>query len=142
VETYGLFFFWYNKASGTVWFVSEEDDIVDKSPFLADILRARHATPITGHEGSYDHFVRKVYHCLLGNIPLAHSQALQHMQHRIDQIARIIEILPTITEQLTSLNTRLAGVDDLYDQLQMLHNENQNILDETHKMQNKLENVE
>ena len=30
------------KASGTVWFVIEEDDIVDKSSFLADIFRARH----------------------------------------------------------------------------------------------------
>jgi hypothetical protein len=130
------------KASGTVWFVSEEDDIVDKSPFLADILRARHATPIIGHEGSYDHFVRKVHRCLLGNVPFAHSQALQHMQQRIDQIARIIEILPTITEQLTSLNTRLTGVDDLYDQLQMLHNENQTILGEIQKIQKNSEEIE
>ena len=30
------------KASGTVWFVSEEDDIVDKSSFPADIFRARY----------------------------------------------------------------------------------------------------
>lgn len=67
------------KASGTVWFVSEEDDIVDKASLLADILRARHATHILGHEGSYDHFIRKVLHCLLGIVPFAHTQALQHI---------------------------------------------------------------
>jgi hypothetical protein len=130
------------KASGTVWFVSEEDDIVDKSSFLANILRARHAIQILGHEGNYDHFVRKVHHCLLGNVPFAHAQALQHIQHRVDQIARIIELLPAITEQLTILNARLSGIDHISDQLQLLHNQNQNILGELQKIQKHSKEIE
>jgi len=130
------------KTSGSVWFVSEEDDIVDKSSFLADILRARHATPILGHEGSYDHFFQKVHRCLLGNVPFAHSQTLQQIQQQLHRIARTIETLPTITEQLTSLNARLRGIDDLHDQLQMLHKEYQNLLGEIQKIQKNSEETE
>jgi hypothetical protein len=99
------------RASGTVWFVSEEDDIVDKSPFLADTLHALHAIPILEHEGSYDHFIRKVHRCLLGNVPFAHLQTIQRIQ---PQIARIIDIL----EQHTNLISSLPGINNRLQSLQ------------------------
>lgn len=119
-----------------IWFVSEDNDIVGKSSFLSDILRARDATYILGPGCSYDFFVRKLHEYLCGNIPpnysLAHHQTIQHIQQ---QVSRMVDIL----EPLTSLMDLLPGIKD---QMQSLQKDNRTFFSAIQKIQKKLEEIE
>ena len=103
---------------------------------MSDILRVRSATHISGSEGNYDYFVRKLHEYLCGNVspnyPFAQSQTTQHIQQ---QVARMVDIL----EQLTGLTTLLPGINE---QLQSLQNANNVFFGEIQKIQKKLEEIE
>jgi hypothetical protein len=125
-------------TSGSIWFACEEEeqDIVEKLSFLSDILRARSATHISGTEGNYEYFMRKLHEYLCGNIslnyPFVTEQSIQNIQQ---QVAKIVDIL----EQLTSLKALLPGIND---HLRSLQNNNDTFFGEIQKIQKKLEDIE
>jgi|SRR5436305_4841640 len=126
-------------TKATLWFVSEDNDIMGKSPFLPDILRARHAGYILGREGSYDQFVRKLHECLYGNISpnyqSAHSQTLENIQNQVDRMANLIL---SIEVQLKNVITLQLGTND---QLQGLQNDHQALFGEIQQLRNELEEI-
>ena len=125
-------------TSGTIWFVSEEEeqDTAENFSFLSDILRARTATHILTKNGNYSYFIQKLHEYLCGNIslnyPFAQSQTIQNIQQ---QVAEIVDIL----EQLTSLKALLPSIKG---QLQSLQNNNDTFFGEIQKIRKKLEEIE
>lgn len=124
-------------TKATVWFVSEDTDIVGKSPFLSDMLRARHATHILVPEGSYDFFVGKLHDYLCGNVSpnytFASPQSIQNIQN---QVNRTNSILQSIELQLKNLTTMLS---DMYETLEVRQSDHQALLDEIQNIRKKLE---
>lgn len=123
----------------TIWFVSEDNDIVGKPSLLPDVLRARHAACILGREGSYDQFVRKLHECLHGdvssNYPSAHSQTLQNIQNQVDRMANVIL---TIEVQINSLTALQLGTNE---KLQGQQNDHQAMFGEIQQLKSNLEEI-
>jgi hypothetical protein len=134
-------------TNGSLWLVSEEEDIIDKSPDLAALLHKRPSACILGHEGSYDFFISKLHNYLRGS-------NFSNYQHQIakrvnlqpnmeEKLIDLIAMLPTMEEQLTRLTTMLSAIND---QLQPQQNENQVLFhDAFHEIQNiqrKLKEIE
>jgi hypothetical protein len=118
-------------TNGGLWLVSEEKDIVDKSPDLAGLLQKRSSACILGHEGSYDSFIPKIHNHLHGS---NFSNYQQYIAKRVDllpsmeeKLTNLMMMLDTMTEQLTHLTTALSAMND---QLQTQQNENQILFNE------------
>jgi hypothetical protein len=119
-------------ANGSVWLVSEEEDIIDKSPDLAALLHKRPSARILGHEGSYDSFISKIHNYLRGS---NFSSYRHHIAKTADlqlnmeeKLTNLMGMLPTMEEQLTRLTTMLSTIND---QLQPQQNENRTLFNQT-----------
>jgi hypothetical protein len=123
-------------TKATMWFVSEDNDIMGKTSFLSSILHARHATCILGRDGIYDYFVRKLHEYLCGNVSpkylSAHPQTIQNIQR---QVARMVDIL----EQYIHL---MALLPDINDRLESLQNNDDAFLGFLQEIYKKLEEIE
>lgn len=110
----------------SIWFVSEQEDIIQESSFLSDNLSARCNKTILGYEGSYSSFIPKIHNYLHGS-----------------KLTDLTTGLHAVMEQLI----RLASVQSaMSDQLQALRNDFQAFFSETlrefQKIQKKLEELE
>jgi hypothetical protein len=129
------------KAEGAMWLVSEEEDIVEKSSSLSNIMRAkqRRTNHILGPEGNYEFFVLKLHDYLYRNLPpnypLAQSQMLQNLHNQIEQI---IGTLPEIAVQLKSLTAMLCSA---HEKMQALQNDQQTFLADFQKIKQDLEEI-
>jgi hypothetical protein len=141
------------KASGAMWFVSEEEEIIKNDSFLEGALNGRSSSTILGTEGCYDYFVPKICHFLYGTVsptyPLAHSPTLQNIQY---QVATVFDLFPTMTDQLTSITTVLPGMAEqltsitallpgIYSQLTKLREDNLEALKEIQALKSNLEEM-
>jgi len=85
---------------GMVWFVNEEDDLIDQET-IGHILRHRPSQYIVGREGRFEYFIRALHGCLYGGTPLTY------------QVGRdILNQLVDISDQLADLSRRIQILQD------------------------------
>ena len=119
-------------TNGSLWLVSEEEGIIDKSPDLAALLHKRPSTCILGHEGGYDSFIPKLHNYLRGsnfsNYRHQVAKTVDLQPNMEEKLTNLRTVLNTMGEQLTRLTTALSGIND---QLQPQQNENRTLLHQT-----------
>jgi nucleoside phosphorylase len=115
------------EASGNLWFVSEEEDIAEKSPDLHALLQARKAFKILGRQGSYDYFLSKAYQYRYRSIspPFpTDSQVLERIQEQLSDIAHQLSLRPDhYTSVLPSIGSVVStnGQNALHSDQPLMH---------------------